>query len=94
LLSDYEYACENSGGYYLVSTKKCECDIGQSFIEGQGCTASAVVSAPNISSVAKDCEGAGGWYSFTHHSCMCGDLPMSYEIQRCEKGEIKSKNKK
>lgn len=91
LLTDYEYNCETTGGY-LVSAKKCECDMGEMFIEGRGCTVSATVTSPGISTIATDCEKAGGWYSFAQHSCMCGSVPMDYEKQSCkDKAQIVSK---
>lgn len=90
LLTDFEYFCETTGGY-VISAKQCECNVGEEFYEGQGCTASALNSAPNIASVATDCEKAGGYYSFVQHSCMCGAVPMDYEKQKCDSGTIKSK---
>ena len=91
LLTDFEYDCKTTGGY-VISAKQCECNVGEEFEEGQGCTASALVSAPNIASVATDCEKAGGMYSFVHHSCMCGNVPMDYEKQSCkDKTQIVSK---
>ena len=90
-MTDYEYNCETTGGY-LVSAKKCECDMGEMFIEGRGCTVSATVTSPGISTIATDCEKAGGWYSFAQHSCMCGSVPMDYEKQSCkDKAQIVSK---
>ena len=90
LLTNFEYDCKTTGGYVILA-KQCECGAGEEFYEGRGCTASALVSAPNIASVATDCEKAGGMYSFEYHSCMCGNVPMDYEKQKCESGIIKSK---
>ncbi len=91
LLTDYEYACETTGGYYLVSARKCECNVGETFIDGQGCTVHLTVTSKGISTIATECEKAGGYYSFGQHSCMCGNVPMDYEKQKCESGTIKSK---
>ena len=90
LLTDFEYDCKTTGGYVILA-KQCECGAGEEFYEGRGCAASALVSAPNIASVATDCEKAGGMYSFIHHSCMCGAVLMDYEKQKCDSGTIKNK---
>ena len=90
LLTDFEYFCETTGGLVILA-KQCDCGAGEEFYEGRGCAASALVSAPNIVSVATDCEKAGGMYSFEHHSCMCGAVLMDYEKQKCDSGTIKNK---
>ena len=91
LLTGYEYNCEASGGYYIGSARKCECDVGETFSEGYGCIVPPPVTSTDVSIIATDCEKAGGYYSFAKHSCMCGGVPLDYEKQKCESGTIKSK---